>query len=317
MNIAKQWQAYFSSWLNRRIPPSHQVTLNQKRLFILPSRTGYILLFVVLAIFLAAVNYENSMSFAVAFLLISLFVVAILHTYNNLAGMELIGVNGGAAHVGDDVGFELKLKASTPKKGHESVRLYWPQGIPQLASIEPAGETNVKVFLPAERRGYFKPGRLCIESYYPLGLLRCWTWVDLDITALIYPKPIKCHLPYFESASIEGQTLAKDGVEDFAGLRDYHPGDGLRHIAWKQYSKTDTLLTKDFSAFTDRRRWLDWENIPGADLEIKLSHLCYWCMRCEQFQEDYGLRLPGITIEPGRGQMHLRRCLTELALFQV
>ena len=38
--IRKRARQRFRDWVNRRIPPAREVTLNQKRLFIFPSRVG-------------------------------------------------------------------------------------------------------------------------------------------------------------------------------------------------------------------------------------------------------------------------------------
>ncbi|MBU2709094.1 DUF58 domain-containing protein [Zooshikella marina] len=309
-------KAYFGRWLDQRIPPSSSIFLNQKRIFILPTRTGYFFILIGLAVFFAAVNYENSMSFMVAFFLASLFLVCILHTYANLAGLEVTALYASKAHVGDDVGFTLQLQ-DVVGKPHESIRLFWQPYQVSTVSLTPHEKQSITVFLLASQRGYFRPGRLCIETYYPLGLLRAWTWLDLESQALIYPKPIACPLPACHIASSEGDTLAKEGVEDFTGLRSYQPGDGLRHIAWKHFWKSDDLLTKQFSAYTDMRLWLDWEQFTGASTEERLSFLCYWCLQCEQHHQDYGLRIPNVTLEPARGPQHLTRCLTALALFGV
>lgn len=74
----------FNRWLNRRMPPANSITLNQRKIFILPTRQGLIFALLVCAMVMAGINYQNSLVFALAFLLASLFMVAMLHTYRNL-----------------------------------------------------------------------------------------------------------------------------------------------------------------------------------------------------------------------------------------
>jgi len=75
--IRSRWQA----WLDRRLPPQNRIVLNQKKIFILPSWMGIGYLFTTLLLFLAGVNYENSLILNFSFFLGSLFVVSILQCH--------------------------------------------------------------------------------------------------------------------------------------------------------------------------------------------------------------------------------------------
>ena len=79
-------RARFRAWVNRRIPPAKHVTLDQKRIFIFPSRTGFFFLLMILLMLVASINYQNNMGFALTFLLANIFVVTILHTYATCRG---------------------------------------------------------------------------------------------------------------------------------------------------------------------------------------------------------------------------------------
>ena len=43
--------------------------------------------------------------------------------------------------------------------------------------------------------------------------------------------------------------------------------------------------------------------------------MCYWVLEFDGRQEEYGLRLPGLVIEPDFGEKHYERVLKELALY--
>jgi len=60
---------------------------------------------------------------------------------------------------------------------------------------------------------------------------------------------------------------------------------------------------------------LDWNTVPGADPEYKLSRLCHMVLQAHRLDIVYGLRLPGHRIAPNRGDVHHRVCLKALALF--
>lgn len=46
-------------WLDKRIPPSASVTLDQRRIFIFPSRYGFLYLVLSMGILVGATNYEK------------------------------------------------------------------------------------------------------------------------------------------------------------------------------------------------------------------------------------------------------------------
>ena len=59
----------------------------------------------------------------------------------------------------------------------------------------------------------------------------------------------------------------------------------------------------------------DLDDVPASGLEERLSILCRWIIDAHAAGEAFGVKLPGITEEPGIGRTHLRNCLTRLALF--
>lgn len=76
------------------------------------------------------------------------------------------------------------------------------------------------LFHPTERRGWLRPGRLRVESRFPLGLLVAWSWVDLRQQALVYPRPLAGEsflAPGAEDAENQGRALASAGVDDYQG----------------------------------------------------------------------------------------------------
>ena len=58
----------FGRWLDRRIPPSPRVTLNQRNVFIFPTRSGFAFAGLLFLLVLGAINYQASLVYAVAFL---------------------------------------------------------------------------------------------------------------------------------------------------------------------------------------------------------------------------------------------------------
>lgn len=314
---ASRRSARFNRWLDRRMPPANSLTLDQKKIFILPTRQGLYFALLVCAMVMAGINYQNSLVFALAFLLASLFMVGILHTWRNLSGLTLIAGAAKPAFAGDDAEFTIVIKRLGDRT-YESLKLGWDPDFLVMADRLDGQEERVRIHVRAKKRGRFNPGRFLIETKFPLGLFRAWSWIDLDMVVLVYPRPIPGgELPASESISDEeGELVPRDGAEDFYGLREYQPGDPIRHIAWKAFARSENLMTKQYAAYADKRVWLEWDHFQGMDREARLSRLCDWVLRLNSSNEEYGLRLPGVAIEPGRGETHRDSVLRALALFE-
>jgi uncharacterized protein (DUF58 family) len=266
---------------------------------------------------LAGINYQNSLIFSLAFLLVSLLMVSILHTYRNLSGLTILAGSTLPAFAGEDAEFTVILGRSG-KRTYEALLLGWSPELLQGADLLEEEEVKVKLFVETIKRGRMNPGRMLIQTYYPVGLFRSWSWVDLDMTSMVYPMPIPSgDIPAATAISSEGDLIHQAGVDDFYGLKEYQQGDPMKHVAWKSYARTGELLTKQFAAFADRRVWIDWDLFQGMDREARLSRLCYWVLQVDAGNDEYGLRLPGVEVAPNRGLQHREEVLKTLALFEV
>ena len=266
------------------------------------------------ALLLAAINYENSLIYGLTFWLGSVFFVTIFYTYKNLTSISLELQKSGAGFVGEDIEFAIKVTRPENSK-RESIQLGWPDQVKQWAELYENTSTTVHCFVKAKKRGWLNPERLLVESYYPLGMLRAWTWVDLNANAIVYPKPLfREHRFECVGEEDEGHLSHRSGSDDFYDLRNYHPGDTPRHILWRSYARQDELVVKQFAAYTDSHLILDWYQLEG-DIELRLSFLTGMALNANNNDKEFGLKLPQMEISPNTGKVHLDRVLKELALF--
>ena len=106
------------------------------------------------------------------------------------------------------------------------------------------------------------------------------------------------------------------GHEEFAGLREYIPGDSLRTIDWRAMARGQGLATRIYEDYSSQFFWLDWMQFEGVSREARLSRLCSCVLKQAEGPIDYGLRLPTGDIQPGQGEQHQLRVLEALALFE-
>ncbi|KKN90598.1 hypothetical protein LCGC14_0227400 [marine sediment metagenome] len=304
----------FNRWLQKRIPAGSQMRLNHRRIFILPSRAGLGLLLLLAIMLIGAINYQNSLVYAVAFLLGSLFWVSLHHTYRNLASLDLRATGSRPVFAQEQAPFTLTLQAT--RHEHQALTLSWPSTQAQRVDVPHKDETVVTLYHPTQHRGWFRPGRLRIETRFPLGWFVAWSWVDLNWQTLVYPTPIKMPLPASSrSGEGEGEQPHGEGVDDFQGLRNYQPGDSKRRLDWRAWSRGQGLHSKVFAEPLHNGLWLDLDTAPGDSLDERLGTLTGWVLQLEQAGQPYGLQLSGRRHEPGMGEVHRDACLKDIALY--
>lgn len=289
--------------------------LGRRNVYILPTRQGVFFAVTLLVILLGSINYNNSLGYFLTFLLGSIGVVGILHTYRNLLQLQIrVGMIEPVF-----AGTEIRVPVILDNPGRAPryrLQLAFAGQDPVVCEMSGEGHQVVLLARPAGRRGQQAIGRFTLETTFPLGLFRAWSHIVPDAKCLVYPAPSReAYLPQTSRylASLTGDQGL--GSDDFAGLRSYRSGDSLRHIHWKALAREQGLLTKQFGGDRSERLWLDWRMLEGMDTETRLSQLCRWVIVAEQQGLEYGLWLPDKRVEPGHGRQHQQRCLKALALY--
>jgi uncharacterized protein (DUF58 family) len=102
-------------------------------------------------------------------------------------------------------------------------------------------------------------------------------------------------------------------------VRVYRRGDPLKLVVWKKAAQalstgSGELVSRDTQQAQQHELWLDFAQTGASDVELRISRLAAWVLMADRIGMDYGLRLPGQSIAPERGEAQRRRCLEALAL---
>lgn len=304
----------FDSIFKAEKPVKGPITLQHRRIFILPTRHGMNFMMLLVLLLLIAFIYNNNLTYMLAFMLLSILMVTILVTFRSLAGLIIATGQTKPAFVGEAVAINLTVTNPSPA---DRFNLIFNIELPVSCDIPAYGSQALTLYATPKQRGWFQTGTIRATSRFPLGLFRAWSPIRFDYPVLIYPKPASLKLAFPQLATHEHpQSLArKGGGEDFYGLQPYQAGDGIKQVHWKAYAKGQGLLTKQFSHDNVAEIWLDYAATPGQDVEERLSQLCRWVLDAEAAGLNYGLSLPGINYPPAQGAAHYARCLQALALF--
>ena len=310
-------QAYnFYQWVFKRHAPEPGVVfLTQRRVYILPTRHGLTFGIALILMLIGSINYNLSLGYVLTFLLAGLGIVSILHTFRNLVHLYVGPGRVAPVFAGDIAQFNIVFENRSDFERHS---LELACGTSRASCGVPA-HSHRSVALPVKtaKRGWLQLERVTVDTRFPLGLMRAWSYVQPDMRVLVYPRPDTAPLPVPESDSDTGDSVSTGaGTDDFAGLRPYNTTDSPRHVAWKASARSEALLTKLFSARASSELWFDWDRLPrGMHAEARLSRLARWVMLAEERGLHYGLKLPETSVPLGEGFPHRERCLKELALF--
>ena len=317
----KPWRPslWWSSWLARRLPPSKQITLAHKSIFILPTGFGILWASLILLLFILGTNYQNNLIIGLSFLLASLFNTCIIYSYKNLAGLSLSSSSPPQAYAGETLVFPIKL--SSKQVQFEVVISYPNNQVNVVKVIEEEAQVSLLQFKNLSRGRVF-PGRLKIESRYPLGLCRAWSHIDLDNQLIVFAKPIESQseLSSLDTDDISN-TLDKgihvQGVDEFKGLRQHIPGESLKQIAWKQLAQGRGMLSKEFQQPQGQPLWLTLDNLGSLDIEERISKLTWSIDKLSERGRIFGLVIGQHKIPPSDGESHRLVCQQTIALLPI
>ncbi|MBI3140929.1 MAG: DUF58 domain-containing protein [Rhodocyclales bacterium] len=311
--------AALKRWLFRlHGPEPAPIVLTQRRVFVLPTPAGLLYAVSLAVMLLGSINYNLSLGYALVFLLAGLGVVALLHTFRNLAQLEISPGRTEPVFAGENAYFGLSLR-NRRGEGRYALALGLDGGA-TVGTDVPDGSGAVRLPLAARRRGWLHPGRVTLETRYPLGLVRAWSYVEPDMRCLVYPAPEADAPPLPPAGAGEaGGLRSGKGAEDFSGLRGHQPTDSPRHVAWKAVMRqgdVGPLLTKQFTGQAAAQLWLDWDMLPAQlGVEARLSRLARWLIEAQAAGLACGLRMPGQELPPAEGELHFQACLETLALY--
>ena len=323
MQVSERVESWFYNWALRGRPPEPSpVILTQRRVYVLPSRAGLGYALSLGIMLVGSMNYSLSLGHILTFLLGGLGVSAILNTFRNLAFIHITPGRCSPVFAGEVAHFGLVLYNA--RKAERPALLLCAgsrKGRDDMIEVQVPAADRFEAMLPVKtlQRGWLALPRVTIETRYPLGLIRAWAYAQPKQHCLVYPR-LALDAPPLPAGNGDQKGTVKQGrgSDDFAGLREHHPGDSPRHVAWKAVARqhNDELLTKLFSGENTQSLWLDWDQLPpGLDIESRLSIMARWVCEANDARLTWGMRLPSATIAPDSGDTHRHACLQALALF--
>jgi uncharacterized protein (DUF58 family) len=290
-------------------------TLSRRHIYILPTRFGWLFVILLISLLIGSINYSISLGFAMTFLLTGLGLVCMLHTWRNLANLQIDARSAKPVFAGENAIFELKITDKNYRARY-SICASFTRVESDVLDIAALGENTFHLAIASHKRGWLKAPRTTFTTEFPLSLFHVWSYAEIESQCLIYPNPsLRSHpIPSADADSTTGQLTSIQGDDDFAGHRNYQFGDSPKRVDWKASCREQGLLIKQFQGEASSNLWLDFDATTGNNLELRISQLTRWVVDANKLNLKYGLRLPQLSINPKTGNIHYHQCLTALAL---
>jgi uncharacterized protein (DUF58 family) len=119
-----------------------------------------------------------------------------------------------------------------------------------VPALPPGGTSVHRYAVPTARRGRLEIGPLRVDRSDPLGLAQSRTLVGDAVSLWVLPRRHPVRVAGGGRSRHHHEGLVPDrplrGTTDLRALREYVPGDELRHVHWRASAKIGQLLVREY-----------------------------------------------------------------------
>ncbi|MBI1967714.1 MAG: DUF58 domain-containing protein [Gemmatimonadetes bacterium] len=205
---------------------------------------------------------------------------------------------------------------------------------PRRLRLAPGAATRETLPVLPVRRGREEAGAFVVDSIGPLGLGCRRGWIQLPWTVAVYPPLVSMRLRATVAQALRRRELGQQAFRQlgegrlFESLREWVPGDDLRHIDWKATARRRKVITRQYEA--ERRQQvllaLDTGRLLTADvggvsrLDYAVQAALELAYAAAQHDDNVGIMAfaDGVQhfVTPQRGRVGLQRVLDVLAVVE-
>jgi uncharacterized protein (DUF58 family) len=179
-------------------------------------------------------------------------------------GVEIRREFGGRFHIGGETEVFIKVSNRTRRRLRLRVKDEYPPEMLLLSPREaelrigPAEEQSLIYSLRPPRRGQFEFGRVAVRFVSRFGLV--WREAEAAESARVkvYPNLRRAREAELKALGARSLVAAQRRAvwrgegRDFESLREYVPGDELRHVSWSATARRGKLTTRQYQIERDQ-----------------------------------------------------------------
>lgn len=302
-----------------------RIALSKKKehpIYILPTLNGLKVLSLNFLLLVIGLIYANNYVLLFNFLLFCLVLSSMFYTHHNLKNIHLktaIGVSGHRQELAflniifisynKQNNFELKLKM--PKSNFiEEVNF-------PIESLNFQKDTSLQIPLKVSKRGQTLIPGVFLETDFPLGFFRCFTFFPIQLELVLFPARISHYSNALKQNQLSNNQQSDD---DLIQYRKYQLGDSFNRLNWKRFAKNGQMNVL-VQIPLEQLKQLTHVSIEPDDtpdiIESKLEQAAFELFNSYQNGHDFGLMVNDtLVFELGNGKGHLEQCFKFLGLYE-
>ncbi|HST51756.1 MAG TPA: DUF58 domain-containing protein [Pyrinomonadaceae bacterium] len=180
------------------------------------------------------------------------------------AGLEIEREFGGRFHIGAETEVLIRVSNNTPRSFKLKIKDEYPPELrlvsPREAelTVEPLESKTFIYSLKPPRRGRFEFGRVAVRHLSRLKLVWREDHAGSPAVVKVYPNVRRAREAELKALGARSLVAAQRRAawrgegRDFESLREYVPGDELRHVSWSATARRGKLTTRQYQIERDQ-----------------------------------------------------------------
>lgn len=179
-------------------------------------------------------------------------------------GLDVEREFGGRFHIGAETEVRVRVTNNTPRALRLRIKDEYPPEMLLLSpreaefEVEPFESKSLAYSLKPVRRGRFEFGRVAVRSMSRLRLVWRESRVGSTAVVKVYPNVRRAREAELKALGARSLVAAQRRAawrgegRDFESLREYVPGDELRHVSWSATARRGRLTTRQYQIERDQ-----------------------------------------------------------------
>ena len=166
--------------------------------------------------------------------------------------------------IGDETKIRLHIENRTPRNFQLKIKDEFP---PEMFlkekreakfKLEANQEADFTYILIPPRRGKYEFGKTAVRFLSKFGLVWCQTNLNEAETVKVYPNMRRAREMELKALgansylAIQRKSVRRGEGREFESMRDYVPGDEMRHISWTATARRGKLITRQYQIERDQ-----------------------------------------------------------------
>ena len=283
---------------------------NKKNIYIFPTFFGFQLGFFLFFCLLASTIYQNNFSLLIFIILFFIFFISILLTFQNLQNISFSTKSEILVEQQHIEIFKIHVENHDDIK---KINIHLKLNENEINKDLDKGLNLIEMSAQFFDRGIFNLPTLNCYTKFPFGIIKSWTYLNLNTKVFVYPKP-KRPPKQIDYYMYDLNLDKKYDNFDFSHLDEYKQGDSLSKVAWKISSAKNKMFTKKFNSEKfDKKILIDFDKLHlNEKFEVRLQYCSYILNYCYDHEIEFAFKIGNQKTKFGSSKSHLEKILKKL-----